>query len=534
MINKYNDYDIVSYNGVKYIVRLIYNTDGTISYSLYTLDGKLFKENVQDNLLTFVDNYNDYFTKLKKKNNNNKTDSSNHSSSSGKSYGGGNRNNNATTSSKTENGTKDLSDAIGTVDKTEETLKQCKNIINEAKTAVSGANLTLETWDDVNNSQGLATDASITFLCNMVDSLNTIEKNLENNKKAANALHKLNISLKQLLIKFTEKKQKEKERDAKKAQYDAEPETITETDSDGNEKQVPNPKKSELKRELDAIVEELNKINSEIDTLQNEIDYQYKIIREKYGDLINFGSMFKKSDTIFGTAGSNRSSSGSSMDVDMVDGYTCELYNYNGLKYFLYLPEGVDSYEDLPVHVYLRGAGEFGKEISGSGLDALLKRNSSPITPKAIIMCPVTNASADGESSGRIEYADKIKGAIDDVVESYNADTNRVSISGHSSGARAAMCLANRYPDYFSAVVPVSDANTHYLGSNCKYWGISGADDEYVKRLKQCHSELGDNFNLTLINGEGHDIENFALTSQYEIDGEVEYPLIWAIKQSKA
>ena len=470
-----------------------------------------------------MDSYDNFFAKL-----NSKTTPSGGSnySSSGKSYSGGTTRNNTTMDEKES---KDLSDAIGTVDKTEETLLQCESIILEAKDAVSGANLTLETWDDVNNAQGFATDASITFLSNMVESLNTIEKNLESNKQAAKALHKLNISLKQLLIKFVEKKEKEKERDDKKAQYEAEPEYKEETDSNGNVISVHNDRKDKLKQELDKIIEELSKIEEEIEILQNDIDYQYKIIREKYGDLINFGTMFKKSNTIFGTSGRKRSN-GSTMDVDMVDGYTCELYNYEGLKYYLYLPDGVDSYEDLPVHVYLRGAGEFGKEVSASGLDALLKRNASPITPKAIIMCPVTNTSVDGKD----EYADKIMGAIDDVVESYNADTNRVSISGHSSGARAAMYLSSRYPDYFSAVVPVSDANTHYTNSNCKYWGISGENDEYVNRLKKCHNEMGDDFNLTLINGEGHDIEDFALTSQYEIDGEEEYPLIWALKQSKA
>ncbi|MBR1385975.1 MAG: hypothetical protein IJ568_04000, partial [Bacilli bacterium] len=247
MTNTLNDFDIVSYNNDNYIIRLVYNIDGTISYNLYSLDGKLYKTNVHGNYLTFVDSYDNFFAKL-----NSKTTPSGGSnySSSGKSYSGGTTRNNTTMDEKES---KDLSDAIGTVDKTEETLLQCESIILEAKDAVSGANLTLETWDDVNNAQGFATDASITFLSNMVESLNTIEKNLESNKQAAKALHKLNISLKQLLIKFVEKKEKEKERDDKKAQYEAEPEYKEETDSNGNVISVHNDRKDKLKQELDKI-----------------------------------------------------------------------------------------------------------------------------------------------------------------------------------------------------------------------------------------------------------------------------------------
>ena len=41
-----NDFDIVSYNGKKYILRII-NDNGKNRYMLYTLKGKLFLDNAK-------------------------------------------------------------------------------------------------------------------------------------------------------------------------------------------------------------------------------------------------------------------------------------------------------------------------------------------------------------------------------------------------------------------------------------------------------------------------------------------------------
>ena len=534
-MNNLNDFDIVSLNGTNYILRILQDESG-IRYALYTMEGELFNENIDSKLLSFVATYEDFYKKLNESSTK-KSSKSHHSSSSGSSSSGGVKNYNtnnirdAKDSSKNEASANELSEAIGTVDKTEETLKNCATAINDAKNAIQAANVTLNTWDDVKNAQGLATDASVAFLSNMVESLNTIESNLENNLEAANALHKLNISLKQLLIKYVEKKEKEKQRDDKKTAYDNEPEYKEQTDSNGNVIQVHNDRKDQLKQELDKIIEELSKIEEEIDTLQNDIDYQYKIIKDKYGNLINFGSMFGTSNTIFGTAGVRHSSE---KEVELVDGYTFTQMEYQGLHYWLYLPEGVEYSEDLPVMIYMHGASEYGKEIASNGLAGQLKRHHFGFNPNAIIICPQVDYSWNTNNKG---FA-KLKAITDSVVQEYNADPSRISVSGHSAGALNAMKIAAAYPDYFSAVVAVSEGKPDTLDTpgldGVKYWGICGSQDKYLKNLEASAEKGTVDFNLTVLEGQGHEIEDIVFNNEYDLNGEMQNPLIWALSQSRS
>ena len=49
-----------------------------------------------------------------------------------------------------------------------------------------------------------------------------------------------------------------------------------------------------------------------------------------------------------------------------------------------------------------------------------------------------------------------VKELLDNVLGSYNIDRKRIIVSGFSMGGAGAWHIAEKYPDYFSAVVPVS------------------------------------------------------------------------------
>lgn len=530
MNNNFNDYDIVSFEGINYMIRCFSNPiTGKVTYFLYTLDGKLFKMDVPLSSLSFVSSYNDYMNSLN--NSSSYSDNSTSAYSSNRSYSTSSRNHKNGTL--TESDAQFLSTKIGSISNTENVINVSDEIIKDAKDVVKNNNLSLNTWNDVKNANGFATDASIVFLNDMAKQLDVLETNLENNKSAATLLHKLNITLKELLVKYAEKKEREKERETIQEKYNNEPEQISNgKDANGNDIMVHNSKKDELKKELDDINAKIEIIDNEISELQNDIDYKYKNITQKFGDLINFSNMFGNY-TIFGTDGTRRNISTS--DVDFVDSYDFEYMEYKGMRYWLYLPKGVENAENLPVHVYMHGLGDMSREISGGGISGQLKRHSFAFKPNAIIICPQLDSNTGWIDKGG---PGKLKDVIDGVVDTYNADENRISISGYSIGAKDAMLMANTYPNYFSAVVPVSEANVHAIDApgleKTRYWGFAGSNDKYLKNLEYCQENSDLDFDITVLQGEGHDgVEDYVFTKKYEKDGEMQYPIIWALSQIK-
>ena len=131
------------------------------------------------------------------------------------------------------------------------------------------------------------------------------------------------------------------------------------------------------------------------------------------------------------------------------------------------------------------------------------------------------------------------------VVKTYNADPNRISISGHSYGAVQSYQMVNTYPNYYAACIPIS-GSTDVTSSfkDTKVWAFHGGFDnkgsiskldDVKTRLSQIDSMGGDT-QLYVFDRMGHAyVQDKTYEGQFESpDGKVESPLEWAFKQTKA
>lgn len=206
----------------------------------------------------------------------------------------------------------------------------------------------------------------------------------------------------------------------------------------------------------------------------------------------------------------------------------------NGMTfdYYIYIPEGVDPTQKLPLHMYMHGYGERGNKVLNHSLPKMLAEGYKP---SGIVVCP--QMPADKYNSFQNQYMLPALAEFTQVMSnSYNVDKNRVSISGHSDGAIGGFKLAQMYPNLFSAFVPIS-------GTTKKFWNESelhrlkifsffgDGDDQY--RNSALHIRRVNGYQHVFV-GAGHAVQNQVFNKQYKYaDGQMYYPLDWAFMQTK-
>ena len=121
----------------------------------------------------------------------------------------------------------------------------------------------------------------------------------------------------------------------------------------------------------------------------------------------------------------------------------------NGVKidYYVYVPKNINNEEELPLHLFLwptRSQGP-GGYFNVHGLPALLRHGQDA---SGVVICPRLGANEKYTNS----KMKAIKELMDQYVETYNLDKNRISVSGQGGGGQAAINISTKYPDYFSKV----------------------------------------------------------------------------------
>ena len=177
-----------------------------------------------------------------------------------------------------------------------------------------------------------------------------------------------------------------------------------------------------------------------------------------------------------------------------------------GMRYLLHLPAGYESRSDWPLILFLHGAGERGDDLT------LVLREGLPHLLETLPDFPFVVVSPQ-ESRARRWTSDGLVVFVDDVLGRYRVDRRRVSVTGLSSGATAALELAIAHPDRIAAVVPV--AFTAIPADLCRMkdvpaWIFHDSGDERVPagRPKRLAAELracGGDAKLTIFQAEGHD-----------------------------
>jgi predicted peptidase len=207
-------------------------------------------------------------------------------------------------------------------------------------------------------------------------------------------------------------------------------------------------------------------------------------------------------------------------------------------EYFLYLPNGYEfTDQDWPVLMFLHGNGERGN--GQNELDFVLKHgplmeawaykkdlpfiiispqlhmfgmdeNTSYLQNRDTTTIPRrleegfpdrepffgTPEAMDGTGSELANYVtlpngwnrveEDLMGMIDHVLENYNADSNKVYLSGLSYGGFGTWHLASSYPDRFAAIAPVVGwGHPDLMGPIAEHdipvWAFSGGRDPVVR-----------------------------------------------------
>lgn len=456
MNKSFNDYDIVSFGGNNYIVRSFSNkVTGSTIYALYTLDGKLYKTDVPLSSISFVSKYNDYVNSLSTYGSN-----SNYSVSS---------NNKSSYSNIDECDAISLDRDIGSLQDTLYEINVGRNIIDDAKNVSAVNDGLVDAIEDVNNSSGLSTDASIDFLKGIEEKIETLGKNLENNNSASISLHNLNISLKSLLDLFNEKKDKEKERKEVKERYDNTKDLVPSgrRDSKGNEIMVHNDLKDRIKEELDRIDAELSKISIKIQALQSDIDSKYNEIKSKYGDLLNFNN----SDIL--SLNSNNSKEYSSIGLKGATG-SINYIKVNNQKYAIYVPDNYEN-QNLPLILYLHGRGG-GSNIKSESLFSLI---DSGMAPDAVVISPLM--SSDKSRIQNKNVLQSITSSVLEIADTYGCDKDNIDIVGYSNGASTAYRMIATNPNVYNKCISIA--------GEVKLHGIADPENLKTTQIIEIHGD---------------------------------------------
>ncbi len=206
------------------------------------------------------------------------------------------------------------------------------------------------------------------------------------------------------------------------------------------------------------------------------------------------------------------------------------------IKYYLYKPDYGTEVEGLPVHMYLHGSGESGGGVLKCALPKVISNKST--TPTGIVICPQADNSNDYY---RDNYLFALNELTSKISKENNGDPNKISLSGHSYGAFVGYKLVNKYPNYYSAFMPISGPGlTSDAVKNVNVWAFHGSNDtrvDYktaynsVKKLKS----NGFPAEMHTFAGSGHgSVQNYTYEGKFQReDGQIISPLEWAFEQVK-
>lgn len=132
------------------------------------------------------------------------------------------------------------------------------------------------------------------------------------------------------------------------------------------------------------------------------------------------------------------------------------------MPYVVYVPRDYSSDRKWPVVLFLHGAGERGNSglpQSQVGIGSAIRMHPDRF-PCLVVMpqCPTGKgwgAPLRGVAQETPETAALALAALDEVMKKYSCDPDRVALTGLSMGGYGTWYLGAKYPDRFSALMPI-------------------------------------------------------------------------------
>jgi predicted peptidase len=176
------------------------------------------------------------------------------------------------------------------------------------------------------------------------------------------------------------------------------------------------------------------------------------------------------------------------------------------LRYLLFLPEGyADDDKKWPLMLFLHGSGESGDDLEK------VKKHGPPKIVEGKTDFPFIVVSPQSRRRGW--NPDALKVLLDEIVDRYPVDRDRVYLTGLSMGGYGTWSLAAAYPGYFAAIAPIcggGDPNDADKLNDLPIWVFHGAKDEAVplrrsEEMVDALKEAGADVKFTVYPEAGHD-----------------------------
>ena len=176
------------------------------------------------------------------------------------------------------------------------------------------------------------------------------------------------------------------------------------------------------------------------------------------------------------------------------------------LEYLLFLPQGYESAaKRWPLMLFLHGSGESGSDLAKVKIHGPPKIvESKPDFPFILVSPQSPRMGWDVET---------LNALLDDILQQYRVDPDRVYLTGLSMGGYGTWSLAAAHPERFAAIVPIcgggNPADAPKLAS-LPVWVFHGAKDPTVplersKEMVEAVKSAGGNPKFTIYPEAGHD-----------------------------
>ena len=146
------------------------------------------------------------------------------------------------------------------------------------------------------------------------------------------------------------------------------------------------------------------------------------------------------------------------------------------MKYLLYLPRDYEKNESWPLMLFLHGSGERGEDLEK------VKLHGPPHLVQEGREFPFIVVSPQCPN-GRWWEPVELAALLDEMVEKYKVDKDRIFVTGLSMGGFGTWSMAAYQPDRFAAIVPICGGGepfTAKLFSKVPVWVFHGAKDTAV------------------------------------------------------
>ena len=179
-----------------------------------------------------------------------------------------------------------------------------------------------------------------------------------------------------------------------------------------------------------------------------------------------------------------------------------------GFPFISYMPENISEHPALIVQ--LHGAGERGN--GGSDLDKVLVHGFSHIVNDDNLKDCILVMPQCPQDSFWVAKIERLKSFIENIVNVYSVNTDRIYLCGLSMGGFGTWYAAMAYPKLFAAIAPCCGGGMAWNAGVLKMpiWTFHGKEDtvvspnqtlEMIEKLK----DINPNFKYTLYDGVGHD-----------------------------